>query len=150
MFRCQFFIRECDIYLKARTMMDIGFFEDQPVLVQRRVLAGHYKFCQGHNFNTWGHDLRSNRGREVTDRAFKNNNTLVWNWERAEDKLLYGDPGVAAIAPGPTLHSQKDSAIDLGFVKPPVIDRTRSARENLLGIMRSRSRISRDSVKERT
>ena len=135
-YRCQLFLRECDIYVKARTMEDAGFFEDFPVARQRRDLAGHYKFCQGHNFNTWGHDLSGQRNREVVRKTFDRNNSLVWNGERAEDKLLYGDPGVAATAPqpqAPTLHPPTDSVIDLGFVKPPVIDLTRSERENLFG-----------------
>lgn len=61
-FRCRFFVQECDIYVKARTMMDPGFFEDLTVLRQRQALAGLLKFCHGHNLNTWGHDLGGGLG----------------------------------------------------------------------------------------
>lgn len=40
-FRCPFLINECDIYLRSRTLTELGFFEDTTVLRQRIALASH-------------------------------------------------------------------------------------------------------------
>ena len=65
-FRCPFFIVECDIYFKAGTDLNLGFFEDLPISTQKESIAGHHKFCQGHDKNTWSHDLAGTMNRDVT------------------------------------------------------------------------------------
>ena len=132
-FRCPYFIVKCDIYFRARTFQEVGFFEDLPLIAQRRALAGHYKFCQGHSSNTWGQDLAGNRNREVNTQTFNKNNSRVWQHMRDVDTALYRDAGVAVIAqavPSRYLLPKRSSVIDVGFLKRPIYDPTRSARQN--------------------
>ena len=130
MFRCPFFIKECDIYFRAGTDLDFGFFEDLPVATQKQTVAAHHKFCQGHESNTWGHDLSGNMNREVTQQTFNQNNGPVWPREREEDAALYGVAGSAALKSppsGPFILPKRSSVIDAGWLKPPIYDVTRSA-----------------------
>ena len=121
-FRCPFFIKECDIYFKSGTDLDLGFFEDLPISTQKQSIAGHHKFCQGHDSNTWSHDLAGTMNREVTQQTFQRNNGPVWPREREEDAALYGVAGAAALKPppsGPFILPKRNSVIDAG-VKPPI------------------------------
>ena len=102
--------------------MDVGFFEDLPIGAQRQTLAAHFKFCQGHDSNTWSHDLAGNRNREVSPQAFDKGKSRVWMGEKKEDRGLYGEVGVAAVnqpLPGPFPLPDKSTVIDVGFLKPP-------------------------------
>lgn len=131
-FRCPFSIVECDIYLRAGGPLDLGFFEDLTVLRQRQTLAGHYKFCQGHTSNAWGQDLSGNMNRELNQATFNNNGSRVWKHQRQVDSALYGTVGAAAVTQGGgrLMLPDTDTAIDLGFLKPPIFDPLLSSKQN--------------------
>lgn len=81
----------------------------------------------------WGHDLNGNLDREVGQQTFNKNTSRVWKHERKEDNALYSAAGAPALSPplpARYMLPDRDSVVDLGFMKIPILDLLKSAKQN--------------------
>lgn len=65
--------------------------------------------------------------------TFNNNNSRVWKHERKEDNAVYSTAGAPALSPplpARFVLPDRDSVIDLGFLKVPILDPLMSVKQN--------------------